>query len=461
MSTERVLVADAASSAGLAPAGREASAEVSAAAIGEAGGGGATEATSKKVIAAAVIGNWLEFFDFTVFGFFAITIGKLYFPSSDPTTSLLLSVGTFAVGFFTRPIGSVVLGIYADRRGRKAGLNLTILLMAFSTVAISLTPTYAQIGVAAPVIIVLARLLQGFSQGGEFGAATTTLVERGSARNRGFRASWQLASQGGAALLGSGTAATLATLLPVDAMNSWGWRIPFLMGFLIAPVGVYLRRSLPDDTHTQHHAAFGGDVLGELLRHHKKTMLLITLAVMGGTVSTYILTFYMPTYAIHTLGLPQKLSMWIGVASGLTLLIMCPLFGWWSDRLGRRKLPIFIGRLTLVAMLYPAFWLFNAFPSLGVIMPFTALMMVFYSMGSAPQFALMSESFPKQVRATGISVAYALSVTIFGGTAQLVATWLIKVTGNNLAPAWYVGGCILLSLIAVGQLQETAGKALD
>lgn len=426
---------------------------------------GDAEATTRyggrKAIVAAVIGNWLEFFDFTVYGFFAVTIGRLYFPAHDSTNSLLLSVATFAVGFFTRPLGSVVLGVYADRRSRKAALNLTIMLMALSTVAIALTPTYAQIGIAAPLIVVVARLLQGFSQGGEFGAATSTLVEKGAAHNRGFRASWQLASQGGAALLGAGTAATLSTLLSADAMGSWGWRIPFLMGFLIAPVGIYLRRNLPDDSHASHASPSESGVLAELLRHHKKPLLLITLAVMGGTVSTYILTFYMPTYAIHTLGLPQKLSMWIGVASGLSLLITCPLFGAWSDRLGRRKLPIFIGRLTLLVLLYPAFTLFNMYPVLHVIMPLTAVMLVFYSMGSAPEFALMSEAFPRRVRATGISIAYALSVTLFGGTAQLVATWLIKVTGNNLAPAWYVGGCVLVSLIAISQLEETAGKTLD
>lgn len=177
-------------------------------------------------IAAAVIGNWLEFFDFTVYGFFAVIIGKLYFPSHDATTSLLLSVATFAAGFFTRPLGSIVLGVYADRRGRKAALNLTILLMALGTGMIALAPTYAQIGVLAPVIVVCARLMQGFSQGGEFGAATSTLVEHGGAARRGFRASWQLATQGGAALMGSGFAALLSNTLAKDALESWGWRVP-------------------------------------------------------------------------------------------------------------------------------------------------------------------------------------------------------------------------------------------
>ncbi|AVR29407.1 MFS transporter [Burkholderia thailandensis] len=416
---------------------------------------------SGGAVAAAVIGNWLEFFDFTVYGFFAVIIGKLFFPSHDPTTSLLLSVATFAAGFFTRPLGSIVLGVYADRRGRKAALNLTIMLMALGTGMIALAPTYAQIGVLAPVIVVCARLMQGFSQGGEFGAATSTLVEQGGAAHRGFRASWQLATQGGAALMGSGLAALLSNTLAEDALESWGWRVPFALGVLIAPVGMYLRRRLADDAPGAGRHGIDGGVLGELFARHGRTVLLLTLTVMGGTVSTYILTFYMPTYAIHTLGLPMKLSMFVGVASGCVMLVTCPLFGWLSDRIGSRRLPIFVGRGVLVALLFPAFALMNRYPSLAVVMPLTALMLLFYSMGSASEFALMCESFPRRVRATGISIAYALAVTLFGGTAQLVATWLVRVTGSKLAPAAYVAACVIVSLVAVGMLRETAAEAAD
>lgn len=405
--------------AGVAPADA-----VSAAGLRTARGG---------AIAAAVIGNWLEFFDFTVYGFFAVIIGKLYFPSHDATTSLLLSVATFAAGFFTRPLGSIVLGVYADRRGRKAALNLTILLMALGTGMIALAPTYAQIGVLAPVIVVCARLMQGFSQGGEFGAA----------------------------LMGSGFAALLSNTLAKGALESWGWRVPFALGVLIAPVGMYLRRRLADDAPGAGHHGIDGGVLRELFARHGRTVLLLTLTVMGGTVSTYILTFYMPTYAIHTLGLPMKLSMFVGVASGCVMLVTCPLFGWLSDRIGSRRLPIFVGRGVLVVLLFPAFVLMNRYPSLAVVMPLTGLMLLFYSMGSASEFALMCESFPRRVRATGISIAYALAVTLFGGTAQLVATWLVRVTGSTLAPAAYVAVCVIVSLVAVGMLRETATETAD
>jgi MHS family proline/betaine transporter-like MFS transporter len=407
--------------------------------------------TNKKAIVSAVIGNWFEFFDFTVYGFFAIIIGKAFFPTGDGTTSLLLSVATFAVGFFTRPLGSIVLGIYADRRGRKAALTLTISLMALGTAGLAFTPTYAQIGIAAPIIIVLARLVQGFSQGGEFGAATTMLVENGSPDHRGFRA----------ALLGAGAATAVNTLLPVSEVMAWGWRVPFVVGLLIAPVGIYLRRNLAVDTGSAAHTGFQRGVLAELFGQHKRTLVLLTLTVMGGTVSTYILNFYMPTYAIHTLGLPAKLSQWISVGSGTLMMLTCPLFGAWSDRMRSRKRPLLIGRTVLLLLLYPAFWTFNHFPMLPVVLSVTPILIIFYSMGSASEFSLMTESFPKRVRATGISIAYAISVTVFGGTSQLVATWLLKVTGNHMAPAWYVGACVLISLFAISQLRETAGKTID
>ena len=420
-----------------------------------------TTGSRRGAIAAAVIGNWLEFFDFTVFGFFAVIIGKLYFPSADATTSLLFSVGTFAAGFFTRPLGSVLLGVYADRKGRKAALNVTIMLMALGTGLIAIAPTYAQIGVAAPLIIVLARLIQGFSQGGEFGAATSTLLEQGGHASRGFRASWQIATQGAAALTGSGVAAALSAALPKAALESWGWRVPFVLGLLIAPVGIYLRRRLADDELGQTHHGLSRGVLHELFTQHLRTLLLITLTVMGGTVSVYILNFYMPTYAIHTLGLPMSLSMLVGVAAGVVVLLMCPVFGALSDRLRSRKLPLLIGRGALLLMLFPAFMLIERFPSLPVIMALTALMLLCYSMGSASEFALMCESFPRRVRATGISIAYALAVCVFGGTAQLVATWLVRVTGSKLAPAGYVALCVSGSLVAVSLLRETAKEAAD
>ncbi|PTB19723.1 MFS transporter [Trinickia symbiotica] len=411
-------------------------------------------ASAPKIVVAAVIGNLLEFFDFTVYSYFALTIGKLFFPAQNSVTSTLLSFAVFAVGFLMRPLGGIVIGRYADRAGRRPALTLTIALMALGAAIIGCAPTYAQIGIAAPVLIVVARLTQGFAQGGEFGAATATLLETGDDRSRGFRASWQLASQGAAALLGSGTAALLSFLLDDAQLHSWGWRIPFLMGTLIAPVGIYLRRHIAEEPSS----ADAG------VRHWRavdvRNWFLVIFAIMGMSVASYLLMYYLPTYCIQYLKLPAKLSMLVGVGASLTSLVMCPLYGAWSDRLGRRKPLTVIGRLALLVLIYPAFWGMNHFTTLPAVLAMMFVLMLCYTMGSAPAYALMPESFPKAIRAGFMSSAYAISVSLFGGTSQLVAGWLIRVSGNVMAPAWYMMICVVISLIAVSIFEETGGKAL-
>lgn len=417
-----------------------------------------TAAQQRKIVFAAVIGNLLEFFDFTVYSYFALTIGKQFFPAHDPVTSSLLAFAVFAVGFVMRPLGGFVLGRYADRAGRKPALTLTIGLMALGSAAIGLAPTYAQIGLAAPLLIVAARLLQGFAQGGEFGAATATLLEMGGAKRRGFRASWQLASQGAAALLGSGLAASLGFLLSDDIMHSWGWRIPFLLGTLIAPVGIYLRRHIQEEPPKAKTIAGRDDPKRGV---YVRNWFLTIFSIMGMSVSTYVMMYYMPTYCIQYLGLPPKMSMLTGVAASTISLVMCPIYGALSDRMGRRKPLTIIGRVALIVLLYPAFWIMTHFPSLPVVLAALIVLMLCYTMGSAPAYALMPENFPKHLRAGYMSSAYAIAVSVFGGTAQLVAGWLIRATGNKMAPAWYMIVCVIISLIAVSMFEETGNKVLD
>nr|WP_150588850.1 MFS transporter [Pandoraea eparura] len=415
-------------------------------------------AQQRKIVFAAVIGNLLEFFDFTVYSYFALTIGKQFFPAHDPVTSSLLAFAVFAVGFVMRPLGGFVLGRYADRAGRKPALTLTIGLMALGSAAIGLAPTYAQIGLAAPLLIVAARLLQGFAQGGEFGAATATLLEMGGAKRRGFRASWQLASQGAAALLGSGLAASLGFLLSDDIMHSWGWRIPFLLGTLIAPVGIYLRRHIQEEPPKAKMIAGRDDPKRGV---YVRNWFLTIFSIMGMSVSTYVMMYYMPTYCIQYLGLPPKMSMLTGVAASTISLVMCPIYGALSDRMGRRKPLTIFGRVALIVLLYPAFWIMTHFPSLPVVLAALIVLMLCYTMGSAPAYALMPENFPKHLRAGYMSSAYAIAVSVFGGTAQLVAGWLIRATGNKMAPAWYMIVCVIISLIAVSMFEETGNKVLD
>lgn len=416
-----------------------------------------------KMLFAVTLGNGMEFFDFTVYSFFAVLIGKLFFPVHDPLGQLMLSVGTFGAGFITRPLGGVMIGAYADRAGRKAAMTLTLLLMAISTGMIGLAPTYAQIGMAAPLLIVLARLLQGFAAGGEVGASTTLLVEYASPRTRGFYGSWQLASQGAAALLGALMATLLSAALPVAAFESWGWRIPFLLGMLSAPLGMVLRRKL-DETHaassaTQAQAAPHG-ALGEIARRHWRATALGILMTIGGTVANYIVLFYMPTYAIRILGMPTQVAMFSGVIGGLITFVASPLMGAWSDRWGRKPM-LLVSRLALIVLIYPAFWLLHASPTLGMLMAIMVVMSLFNAMSGVPSIVVMPELFPRHVRATGMAIVYSVGVALFGGFAQFVVTWLISRTGDPLSPSWYVIGTGIASLLALPAIKEFAGRALD
>lgn len=398
---------------------------------------------SRRAIVAAAIGNGLEIYDFTVYSFFAATIGKLFFPSSSPLASLLLSFATFGVGFVMRPLGAVLIGNLADQRGRKAALTLTIMLMTAGTALIAFTPTHASIGVAATVLVVIGRLLQGLSAGGEIGAASALLLETASKRNRCFLVSWQAATQGGAALLGALTGAAVSALLSPDAMLAWGWRLPFMLGLLIAPVGMYIRRHL-QETHA-------GGSTGKVFREHGRTLLLGTLLMTGSTSSMYIMVFYMPTYLVSSLHLPPVTAFLAACTAGAAMLVTAPLFGLLADRLPRRKPLLFAGGLTSLALVYPSFTLLSAGPSLPLTMALIGGAVTLSSVGSGAGAALMMEALPRHHRATGMSVMYSFGVTVFGGFAPLIVTWLISATGSNMAPAGYLitASCISLTALAL------------
>lgn len=412
--------------------------------------------SSRKVVVAATFGNLLEFYDFTVYSYFAVAIGKLFFPAHDPVISLLLAFSAFAIGFICRPLGAIILGRYADTKGRRAALTLTIMLMAVGTGIIGIAPTFSQIGIAAPIIIILARLIQGFAQGGELGAASATLLEYGKDNSRGFRASWQLASQGAAALLGSSVAAILSYTLSAQELSSWGWRIPFLLGTLIVPVGMYLRSHIPDDREQQAQYQAPG-----IQKQYIRVWFLAMFSIMGTTVSNYILVYFMPIYSAQQLGISPKLSIMVAVAASTISFVMSPIYGALSDKYKKRKPMAIIGRVMLIILLYPAFWIMNAFPTLPVVLTCIIVLMLFYTMGSAPSYALMPESFPKSIRASYLTSAHAVAVTVFGGTTQLIAGWLLHTTGNKMAPTWYMLIAVLLSLIAVALFKETGDKPLE
>jgi MHS family proline/betaine transporter-like MFS transporter len=410
----------------------------------------------RRAMLAAVIGNTLEWYDFVVYAFLAGTIAKLFFPAGNETASLLLTLATFGVGFVMRPVGAILLGSLADRAGRKTALMLTILLMGLGTAIMAFAPTFASIGWVAPVLIVTARLIQGFSAGGELGSATAFMIESAAPGRRGFGASWQQTSQAATLVVGSLLGAAVTGLMPVQDLEAWGWRIPFLIGLLIVPVGLFMRNQIDES------AEFAG--LGEA---REKNPLRRVFASQGRqlvsglglvivwTVCTYFFLIYMPTYATRQLGLAQSASLLANSAGLVILMVLVPMFGALSDRIGRK--PLLVGSAAGIAVLaYPLISVLAKFPGVGTLMTVQAIMAVLIAAFTGPAPAALGELYPTHVRSTGMSLAYNGAVTIFGGFAPFIATWLIATTGNALAPAYYVVAAAVASLVALLFMKETA-----
>ncbi|NMM04533.1 MFS transporter [Paraburkholderia sp. RP-4-7] len=402
-----------------------------------------------KVILATSLGNGLEIFDFTVFSFFAGVIGAQFFPVTDSLTSLLMAVGTFGVGFFTWPLGAMVMGVYADRVGRRAAMTMSVWLMALGTAVIGLCPSFATLGIGAPLIVISGRLLQGFAAGGEVGASTTYLMEAGPASRRGFLVSWQPASQGAAALLGASLGVVLTrTLTPVD-LAAWGWRVPFLVGLLVAPVGLYVRQQLDEIQVPTATAGFARTPLGELCREHGRKIVLATLMLMGSTVLTYVIVYYMPSYLTRVMHMPPTTGYLSAALSALILLVVSPLSGLLADRLRRRKpLVLFVFGCNAMLVL-PVFRMITHAPSTLAVLLGVGVISTVMALGSGVGLLLLLEAFPARVRASGLAIPYAFGVTFFGGTAQFVVTWLIKTTGDPMSAAWYVGVSCFVSFCAI------------
>jgi MHS family proline/betaine transporter-like MFS transporter len=398
-----------------------------------------------RVIAAASIGNALEWFDLLIYGYFAVTLSKLFFPADNDFVALMLTFGTFAVAYLVRPLGAIVVGTYADRRGRKAALMLSILLMMIGTAIMSFVPTYASIGVAAPIAVLVARLLQGFSVGGEFGSATAFMVEH-SATRKGFLASWQWSSQGVAAILASAFGVFLFRALSEQQLEAWGWRLPFLFGLLIGPIGLYIRAHLEEAP--EFAAVEASETpLRELLVHHWERMLLSIGVVILSTSSNYVI-LYMPTYGIKELGLPQSVGFTANLMGAIILTVVSPLVGHLSDKVGRTMIMMLMCVLFAVTA-YPTFVGLVSYPSLLSIVLIVGWMSLLKAGYSGVLPSLMSEIFPIQTRASGLSLSYNIGVPLFGGAAPLYMTALIRATGSNLVPGFYLIATALLSLIVL------------
>ena len=408
------------------------------------------------VVMASVAGNALEFYDFGTYAFFAVYIGRTFFPASTPLASLLLSVAVFGVGFFARPVGGVAIGAFADRAGRRPAMLLTIALITLGTLGLALTPSFDSIGWAAPIIVVTCRLVQGLALGGEVGPSTAFLIESAPSGQRGLYASWQLASQGAATLTAGLTGMLFSLQLSPAQMQAWGWRAPFLVGVLLVPVAVYLRRRMPE---TLHASAAAGEPSGwSALVRQRRIIGLAVLVVLGGTVSTYVGS-YMTTYAIATLKLSPAVALGAAVVGGVVTLTFSLLGGWLSDRYGRRPIMLW-PRLAAAALTVPAFLLLLSQPGTLLLFAVTGFLAALTALSGAASLVAIPELLSRGVRATGMSIAYAIGVALFGGTTQLVITWLIGVTGNPAAPAWYVTATSVVTAAAMLALPETRTREL-
>jgi MFS family permease len=411
-------------------------------------------------VAAAVIGNALEWYDFIVFGFFAVIIARLFFPAESQYASLLLTTATFGVGFFMRPVGGILIGIYADRRGRKASLLLIIGLMTLAIAMIGFAPTYDAIGIAAPLLVVLARLLQGFSAGGEFASSTAFLIESAPAHRRGFYGSWQMVGQGLAVLTGALLGALITRIFTPEALDSWAWRIPFLFGLVIGPLGLYIRRRLDE---TEDFLAITRNTgkqqaLGAALAAHVRQVLATFGVVVSGTISFYVILLYMPTFARMQLHLPLDQAFSAQAISLACMIVLIPIFGALSDHIGRK--PIMISALVLYFVLtYPLFSWMYANQSFASLLVTQVILCCLLGAMFGPISTALAEQFQAHVRTTGLGTAYNMAVMLFGGFAPFFVTWLIQATGLPTAPAFYVMFGAVAGILAALLLKERARDA--
>jgi MFS family permease len=425
----------------------------------------AQAALARRAVAAATIGNALEFYDFVTYSFFAIQIGHAFFPSHSSYASLMLSLATFGAGFVTRPIGGVIIGAYADRAGRRPAMMLSFTMMGAAIIGLALIPPYAQIGVAAPILAVAARLVQGFSLGGEVGPTTAYLLEAAPPHRRGFAVSWQGASQGLSAALGAGVGFGLSSLMAPAALDAYGWRIAFLLGAVTLPFGLLLRRTLPETLHHAEPAPAPAEPVAAapvaeppnrvaLVRSSTRILLLAVVVLASGTIGTYVFN-YMTTFAQHSLHMAPgpafaagALGNLLGVAGGL-------FGGWLSDKIGRRPVMIWPALANLI-LLIPIFAWITGSRTVLALTAGTAVIALIGAVGTGAFYPALAESLPKRIRGGAFATVYAVAIATFGGTTQLVITWLIQVTGSNMAPAWYLFGASVLGLVARWLIVESA-----
>ena len=395
-------------------------------------------------------GNFLEMYDFIVYGYYAVYIGKTFFPAGSEFASLMLSLVTFGAGYLMRPLGAIVLGAYIDRKGRRQGLLVTLGLMAVGTLTIAVTPGYASIGLAAPIIVVIGRLLQGLSAGVELGGVSIYLAEIATPGHRGFYCSWQSASQQLAVVFTALVGLALTGALTADELSAWGWRIPLLIGCLVIPFILWLRRSLeetPEFKRMQHHPRKSADVL-RILGESWPLVLTGMLLVVFTTSTFYLITAYTPTFGRQALHLAAQQTFIVTLCVGLSNFAWLPLSGALSDRIGRRPILFAVPVLALLTA-YPAMLWLVASPSFGKLLAVELWLSFLFGAYNGAMVPLLAEIMPAQVRTSAFSLAYSLATAIFGGFTPAICTYLIERTGNKAAPALWLSLAAGVSLIGV------------
>ena len=404
-------------------------------------------------IVGASSGNLVEWYDFYAYAFTSIYFASAFFPAGDTTSQLLATAGIFAVGFFMRPLGGWLFGWIADRHGRKISMIISVLMMCAGSLMIAVMPTYATIGALAPVLLLVARLTQGLSVGGEYGTAATYMSEVASKGNRGFYSSFQYVTLIGGQLLALLVLAVLQAILTTDELKAWGWRIPFVIGAAAAVVAMLLRRSLAETASEEAmHSKEAGSLIG-LLRHHPRAVMLVLAFTMGGSLYFYTFTTYMQKYLVNTAHMDTRVVTFVMTAVLVLFMLMQPLFGALSDRIGRKtNMILFTALGTLAAA--PLLFALG-----GVSSPYAAFFLVLTALAIASFYTSISgvvkaELFPTEVRALGVGFTYAVANALFGGTAEYVALWL-KSAGHEPWFAWYVAGIVAIGLAASLLMPDT------
>jgi MHS family proline/betaine transporter-like MFS transporter len=416
-----------------------------------------------RAVVACAIGNFFELFDFVLYGYFAVPISQSFFPSGNDALALINTLITFGVGFLMRPVGAVVLGAYGDRHGRRAALVLTIGMMAAATGLTGLIPSYASIGFLAPVALLLCRLLQGFSTGGEWGGAAAFLVEYAQPGKRGITGSWQQFSTQMGAISASLFAFVLAISLAPSDFSAWGWRLPFVLGFVLGPIGYYLRKRVAE-TPAYEQAVVQHKVVRAPLRDAFSTYPGRVFQAFGlsiiGCVSNYVMIVFMPTFAIKQLGIGAGPALFTATVANLIVMVLTPVTGALSDRVGRRVMMLACSGL-FVVLAYPLYMLVVYGGTFETLMLASCIVAVIQSLYTGTIPSILAEMFPTRVRYTALSVSYGFAVAIFGGFAPFIAQYLIGATGSPLSPAYYVIAAGVVSAASVMSMKEFLNAPLD